>query len=152
MIVNNDILALHPVAVAVPPPPPRPAIAPAGERESANDRRGAQKDGRSTGLSFRATLTATTVGGLGAVVDRAPSVTSDSGESSAAQERAVKLPENGPIILSSHESERLYREARAEKPFKRDPAFVAATQRYAKSYFSVSGTYARPGEALELTV
>ena len=157
MTVSADTISLQPIAVPLAPPPPRqPAVSAVGEREgTANDRRKDSKDGRArANVGFRSFLNAATFVGL------TQSLSSDTFKPDVAEQttrtptRATKFPaQEEPPVLSAEESESLYRSAQAASKGAntRAPEFLAATSRYAKSFFAVSGTFARPGDALELT-
>jgi hypothetical protein len=157
MTISADILTLQPVAAPIAPPPPRqPAVSAVSDRDStANERRGESKDDRGrANINFRSFLNAATFAGL------AQTLTRDAPKSEASEEPARKTPRatkqrdrSEPVVISAEESESLYRAAQAESPRTnaRAPEFLAATSRYAKSFFSVSGTFARPGESLEIS-
>ena len=157
MSISTDTISLQPLAAPIAPPQQRQApVSAVGDRDGAsNDRRKDAKDGRArANINFRAFLNAATFVGL------AQSLGTDTFKADATEDsprqtaRAVKLPERDePPVLSGEESERLYRSAQTASQTKnvRAPEFLAATSRYAKSFFAVSGTYARPGESLELT-
>ena len=157
MTISADTISLQPIAVPLTPPPARqPAVSAVGEREgTANDRRKDSQDGRArANVGFRSFLNAATFVGL------THSLSSDTFKPEAPKQdtrttaRAAKYPaREEPPVLSAEESESLYRGAQAapQGGNARAPEFLAATSSYAKSFFAVSGTFARPGDALELT-
>jgi hypothetical protein len=157
MTITADILStLQPVAAPVAPPPRQPAVSAVGEREStANERRNESKDDRGrANINFRSFLNAATFAGLAQSLGRDAPKSEATEEPARKTQRAQKQPDrNEPVVISAEESESLYRAAHAEAPRTnaRAPEFLAATTRYAKSFFSVTGTFARPGETLELT-
>lgn len=155
MIISADTIWLQPIAAPVAPPPRQPTIAAAGEREGAsNERRKDSREGRArTDVSFRAFLNAATFAGLAQSLGNNATTTTRTESSDTPRTRAVKLPEREEApVISGEESEQLFRRATATQlDTARASEYLAATTRYAKSYFSVSGTYARPGESLELT-
>ena len=121
-------------------------IAPIKDRETANDRRQSGKNER--GLDFRAVLSATTFTDLA----DATSVTHE-GPFAPRPQRPTRLPDAIPEVISGAEAVQLYNASRATGVNAGISAqFRAATTSYAKSFFSVEGTYARPGEALELSI
>ena len=155
MAITIDTLSLQPVAAPVAPPPRQPQVSAVGERQGANaDRRNPSKDARGrSSITFRSFLNAATLAGL------TKTLGSDSFKTTTTDERpqprrAEKVPNKaGPEVLSAAESEGLYQSAKSSGQGRASPApeFLAATSRYAKSFFAVSGTFARPGETLELT-
>jgi hypothetical protein len=159
MAISFDILSLQPYPAPVAPVPPRaPAIQAAGQRQDAqNERRQTAQDGRErANVSFRTLLNAATLSGIGRAFQGAVRETEE--QATNLTQRAAKLPADAPETLSGTEADTLYRIAKAVAP-KADTSvsdaraaeFRAATSRYAKSFFSVSGTFARAGESLELT-
>lgn len=150
MAITADIL-ITPQPIVMPiAPQPRPAIAPATERESANNQRRESGKNANGALSFRAALSATTATNTGAVSQGAEALWTD--EVSDRQARPVRLPESAPIELTGAEAADLFTRAVANNERKgRSPAFAAATSLYATSYFAGSSFYARPGDTLELT-
>jgi hypothetical protein len=157
MIVSADILTLQPIAAPVAPPPPRqPAVSAVSDRDStANERRGESKEDRGrANINFRSYLNAATFAGLAQSISRDAPKSDATEEPARKTQRAAKQPKaDEPVVISAEESESLYRASRAETPRinPRAPEFLAATTRYAKSFFSVSGTFARPGESLEIS-
>jgi len=157
MTISADILTLQPIAAPIAPPPPRqPAVSAVSDRDgTANERRGESKDERGRpDVTFRAFLNAATFAGLAQSLGREAPKSEAAEEPARKTQRAAKQPKpDEPVVISAEESESLYRASRAESPLTnaRAPEFLAATTRYAKSFFSVSGTFARPGESLELT-
>jgi len=156
MIISADMISLQPIAAPVAPSVSRqPSIAAAGERDGAsNERRNDSREGRArTDVTFRAFLNAATFAGLAQSLGNDSATVTRSDSSDTPRPRAVKLPERDQApVISGEESEQLFRRSAAPQAERtRAPEFLAATTRYAKSYFSVAGTYARPGESLELT-
>jgi hypothetical protein len=156
MAITADILT-QPIAAPVAPPPLRqPAVSAVSDRDStANERRGESKEDRArANISFRAFLNAATFAGLAQTLGREAPKSDATEEPARKTQRPTKQPDgNEPVVISGEESESLYRAAHAGTPRTnpRAPEFLAATSRYAKSFFSVSGTFARPGETLEVT-
>jgi hypothetical protein len=152
MSITIDTHSLQPVAAPIAPPPPRQAaVASVGERDGTNnDRRESAKGERGrTSAAFRSFLDAATLSGLTKTLGAL-----DSADRATETTRARKVPNRRESTeLSGAESERLYQEAhtapRSANP--RASEFLAATTRYAKSFFAVSGTFAKPGESLELS-
>jgi len=152
MSITADILiSPQPVVVAVPPPQPRPAVAPASERDAANNQRGESSKNQNGPLSFRAALSATSSSGVVRTTNAAASTHwLDEGEERVARE--TRLPDAGPIELTGAEAADLFTRAVANNARQsRAPAFAAATSQYIASYFAGSSFYARPGETLEMT-
>lgn len=150
MALTADIL-ITPQPIVMPiAPQPRPAVAPATERETANNQRRESGKNANSALSFRAALSAATVANVGTASQGAEAVWAD--EVAERKARPVRLPEQGPIELSGAEAADLFARAVANNERKgRSPAFAAATSRYATSYFAGSAFTARPGQTLELT-
>jgi len=155
MIVATDTVLLHSVniAAAATPVPRQPSITPAAERES-TDRRQTARDDRGHGADFRSVLAASTFDGLARALGGIPRAewtpSKVARDAYAAPER---MPAEGPVVLSQAEADSLFRRAKeTSRPAAPAPEFLAATSRYAKSFFSVSGTFARPGESLKMTV
>ncbi|MBY0510412.1 MAG: hypothetical protein K2P94_09685 [Rhodospirillaceae bacterium] len=156
MTISADILTLQPIAAPIAPPPSRqPAVSAVGDRDgTANERRGESKEERARpDVTFRAFLNAATFAGLAQSISREAPKNDATEETTRNTPRAAKQPKRDePVVISGEESESLYRaHTEAARPNARAPEFLAATSRYAKSFFSVSGTFARPGESLELT-
>lgn len=152
MAITFDILPMpQPIVAAVPPPQPRPVIAPATERDGANNQRRDSSRHQNGPLSFRAVLSQTTLAEFGRA--RATADTAVwSGEGAERRPREMRFPESVPIELSGAESGDLFTHAVANNERRsRAPEFAAATSRYASSYFAGSSFYARPGETLEVT-
>jgi len=150
-----DSLSLQPAASLYAPVQARAEpVAPVGQRDGAsNDRRNQSKERERAVLNFRAALNAATVSSLTkALGEESKPVETATDAPARAPARASKVPDAEPVVLSGAEAANLYRTAQAEKESQpsRAPEFLAAATRYAKSYFAVSGTYARPGESLEL--
>jgi hypothetical protein len=147
--ITGDIFAPQPpqpTTVAPPAAQPRAPITPTTDRENArNDRRQADKGER--GVSFRSILSAETFDGLATAV----SATFEKAEQEHAQ-REERVPKAEPVVISSTESAQLYQAAQlADWNAPAAKEFRAAASQYAKSFFSIEGTFARPGEALELS-
>jgi len=157
MAISIDSLTLQPVAAPISAAPVRQApVTAVGERDGANnDRRNPSKDARGrSSVAFRSFLDAATLAGLTKTLGAQTSTTAATDEAPAPPPRRAKLPEKAEQeVLSASESERLYHSAKISGQGRTSPApeFLAATSRYAKSFFAVSGTFARPGESLELT-
>ncbi len=140
-----------------------------GDRESANnDRRNQSRGDRNRpSVAFRSFLNAATLAGLTKTLSAQRPASTD--EAPAKVQRRTNLPERSdPSVISSDEADSLYRSAQrakaqaaseqttseqgqSEQPAARAREFQAAATRYAKSFFAVSGTFAKPGESLELT-
>ncbi len=149
MSITIDAVSLQPIAAPVAPPFQRAPVAPVGERDSAsNERRNGARGERSrTSAAFRSFLNAATLSGLTRTLG-------DEVDPVAPVARERKVPDRREATeLSGAESERLYQEAKAaSRPDDvRAREFLSATRQYAKSFFAVSGTFAKPGESLELT-
>ncbi len=156
MAITADILVTPPpVMAAVTPPQPRPVIAPAGERDGANNQRREPGKKENGALSFRAALDQTTVAGIGRASPQTSSASWDvtgDGEGEERAPRAARFPAGGPIELSAAEASDLFERAVANNSRKsRSPAFAAAASLYTTSYFAGSSFHTRPGETLELT-
>jgi len=123
-------------------------IAPIKDREHAgNERRQSGKNERD--LDFRAVLSSTTFTNLA----DATSVPQEKTFTAPQPRRQSRVPDFIPEVISGTEAAQLYNAARATNINTAASAqFRAATSSYAKSFFSVEGTYARPGEALELSI
>lgn len=149
MTITIDAVSLQPIAAPIAPPFARAPVAPVGDRDSAsNERRNDRGDRSRTSAAFRSFLNAATLAGL------TQSLGADRVDPVAGVARPRKVPDRREATeLSGAESERLYQEAQAKtRPHDaRAREALAVTQRYAKSFFSVSGTFAKPGESLELT-
>ncbi len=162
MALSFDSATIQPVATPAAAAAPRqPIVRPIGEREGASnhDRRG---DARNTGdrvnVAFRSFLAAATLAGVTEAVSDTPR---DVAVDEAAPIREARIPgaKKNPTILDAGEAEGLYRSAHAAdapaveagQHSARAREFHAAATHYAKSYFSVEGTFARPGESLELS-
>ncbi len=153
MAISVDSLSLLPAAPILAQTPARvEAVAPVGQREGAsNDRRNAPKDRERAVNNFRAALNAATLRGLTQAISRdSKPAENATDEPARARERPAKLPDAEPTVLSGAEAANLFRSAQAADQSS-SSEFRAATSRYAKSFFSVSGTFAKPGESLELT-
>ncbi len=125
----------------------QPQIVNVTDRDGArNDRRQSGKNER--GLDFRAVLSTATFSDL----TDATSIANDQPFKPTPQ-RSTRVPKLEPEVLSGAEATQLYNAAKAVGARADVSAqFRAATTSYAKSFFSVEGTYARPGEALELSI
>lgn len=156
MTITTDALSLQPIAAPAAPLSRQPQVSAVGEREGAsNDRRAPSKDARGrSSIAFRSFLDAATLAGLNKTLGAETSESAVTDERSSPAPRRAKLPTKAePEVLSAAESERLYHSAKNSGQGRTSPApeFLAATSRYAKSFFAVSGTYARPGQSLEVT-
>ena len=122
-------------------------IAPIKDREQTGaDRRQSGRNDR--GVDFRAVLSSTTFADLA----DATSVTYEK-PSAPQPQRPARLPDAIPEVISHAEAAQLYNASRAASTNPGVSAqFRAAATSYAQSFFSVEGTYARPGEALELSI
>ncbi|MGE4064342.1 MAG: hypothetical protein AB7E79_13325 [Rhodospirillaceae bacterium] len=152
MPISADILITpQPVVVPVPPSQPRPAVAPAAEREGAQNQRHASSRNQNGPLSFRAALSAATFAGVARAASASESLAApDEGTGHAARE--TRIPSAAAIELTSAEARDLFTPPAAGDARKsRAPAFAAAASRYAAGYFAGSAFYARPGATLELT-
>jgi len=153
MAISFDILTLQPIAAAPAPAAVarQPQVAAVGERDGAKERRGSAGDERARpNVAFRSFLNAATLAGLTQTLGKEASRAADA---TPAETRPVKLPKrDATTVLSGTESDRLLQSVRSTLTDKSSaPQYLAATTRYAKSYFAVSGTFAKPGESLELT-
>jgi len=154
-MLTLDANSLQPIAAPVSPAFIRQApVSPVGNREQTqNERRETSRDDRARpNIAFRSFLNAATLAGL------TKSLGGETQRSSADSEapaytRPSKLPaQKDDTVISANEADVLYRSAQVSgRDGARAPEFLAATSRYAKSFFAVSGTFARPGESLELT-
>ena len=156
MALTLDSVSLKPIAAPIAAQAPAaPAIAAVGERAGANnDRRDSQRNDRGRpSVAFRSFLNAATLAGLTQTLSKDTVVVS----SDEPPPRQTKVPEQEPTTISSEEADHLYQsaqtasEAQPRRETARVRAYQAATSRYATSFFSVSGTFARPGESLEVT-
>ena len=121
-------------------------IAPVKDREQANDRRHSGKDER--GLNFRSVLSAATFTDLADATSVAPEQASTS-----RPQRQARVPDSIPEVISHAEATQLYNASRAANTNAGITAqYRNATSSYVKSFFSVEGTYARPGGSLELSI
>ena len=156
MTITTDTLSLQPVAAPLAVFPRTPQVSAVGQRDGAsNDRRGSSKDSRArSGVAFKSFLDAATIAGLNKTLGAETSKSAVTDEGSSPAPRRAKVPDQAePEVLSAAESEGLYQSAKSSGQGRSSPApeFLAATTRYAKSFFAVSGTFAKPGESLELT-
>ncbi len=156
MTISLDTLSLQPIAAPIAASPARQApVTAVGDRDGANnDRRNPSRDSRGrSSIAFRSLLDAATLAGLTkSLSGQSKTVSTD--EAPARPTHRAKLPDKAePEVLSASESERLYHSAKNSGQGRSSPApeFLAATTRYAKAFFAVSGTFARPGESLEVT-
>ncbi len=152
-VIDFDSITLQPVAAPVPPTARSQApIAPIAERDPASrDPRQHNNSERQQGVTFRSFITASTLEGLGRALGGDKQLQSDS---SAPQYRSrpTKLPDAGPALLSGAEAANYYRAVSGDsESLAAAREFRDATSSYARNYFSVSGTFARPDESLELT-
>lgn len=152
MALTADILVTPPpIMAAVTPPQPRPVIAPAGERDGANNQRRDSSKKENGPLSFRAALGETVFDRLGRAASQTTATVWD-GEGEDRPRRETRFPDSSPVELTGAEASDLFERAVANNSRKgRDPAFVAATSLYATSYFAGSSFHTRPGETLEIT-
>lgn len=121
-------------------------IAPIKDCETGNDRRPSGKNDR--GVDFRSILSSTTFTDLA----DATSVVSE-GTSAPRPQRPTRVPDAIPETISHAEAAQLHNASRAANTNAGITAqYRAATSSYVKSFFSVEGTYAKPGEALELSI
>ena len=161
MAISIDTVSLQPVAAPLAPGLARQApVTAVADRQGANNDRREQARGernRST-VTFRSFLNAATLAGLTKTLGAERPASTD--EAPAKVQRRAKLPDRkDPEVISGDEAESLYRSARSstkdqttsEQPVARAREYQAAATRYAKSFFAVSGTFAKPGESLELT-
>lgn len=153
MAITLDILPMpQPITVAVPPPQPRPVIAPASERDSANNQRRESSKNQNAPLSFRAALSESTFAGIA----RSTTTTDTAVWSGVGEERRpreARFPDSAPLEISGDEASDLFTRAVANNERRsRAPEYAAATSRYASSYYAGSPFYARPGDTLEVTV
>jgi len=156
MTITIDSVSLQPIGAPIAPHAARqPQVAAVGERDSANNERreSARNDRGRASVAFRSFLNAATLAGLTQSLS-ADTVTASTDEAPAKAPRAEKIrDQQDPTVIDADEAEGLYRSAQAasEPQSARAKEYLAATSRYATSYFAVSGTFARPGETLELT-
>jgi len=160
MAIKFDTATIQPVTTPAAAVASRqPIVSPIGEREGAsNDRRGDARNTRDrVNVAFRSFLAAATLAGL---TDAVSDVRADTRVEETVPVREARIPDakKNLTILDADEAEGLYRSAHAadvatdEAPRStRAREFHAAATHYAKSYFSVEGTFARPGESLELS-
>lgn len=153
MSITADVFIAppQPIMVAVPPPQPRTVVAPATDRENAQHQRRDSSKNQNGPLSFRAALDATSLSGIaGAKTSSEASVLLV--DDDVRPQRQARLPETGPVELSSAEASDLFNRAVANNERKsRAPAFAAAASHYAISFFAGASFHARPGQNLELT-
>ena len=152
MAISLDTITLQPVAAPIAPAPPRaPAIVAAAQRDTTqNDRKNqAQPDRERANVSFKSLFDAATLGSIGRAFGGETTQVRQDGP----QKRASKLPGLEPEVISHAEAASLYRSAKSADAISsiRASEFRAASLQYAKSFFAVSGTFAKPGESLELT-
>ncbi len=166
MSISSDIISVQPLAApVVAQAAVQPSVTSVGQRQGAsNDKRQQQSsfgDRARASVAFRSFLNASTLAGLTQTIG-AEAPTATFSEALRQAKRPQKLSkQQDDTTLSAEESEGLYRLAQAARNGKRGEApsapisnvreYQAATQRYAKSFFAVSGTFAKPGESLELT-
>jgi len=155
-VITLDGISLQPIAAPVSPAFIRQTpVTPIGNRESAQDERRdttARDDRARPNVAFRSFLNAATQAGLtktlGSETQRS---TADNDVTAYTRPNKIPTPKDDAVIAAG-ESDALYRSAPVSgREGPRAPEFLAATSRYAKSYFAVSGTFARPGESLELS-
>jgi hypothetical protein len=153
MSITADVFVAppQPIVAAVPPPQPRTVVAPATERENAQNQRRDSSKNQNGPLSFRAALNAASFSGIAAAKTASEtSVWLD--EDDVRPQREARLPNVGPIELTGAEASDLFTRAVANNERKgRAPAFAAAASQYATSFFAGSPFYAKPGQTLELT-
>lgn len=152
MAINADhIVTPQPIVTPVAPPQPRSVIAPASERDSANNQRRDSSKNQNGPLSFRAALSAAAFASVNPSKSTADSV-DWSDEARVLYVRETRVPTTGPVELSGAEASDLFTRAVANNERKsRAPAFANAASQYATSYFAGSAFQARPGATLELT-
>lgn len=148
MAITIDAVTLQPVKAAQPPVAP---IAAAPQVVVTDSERGSRRDqnndrGKEQSLNFRAVLDAATAGSL--------KLDALQGEPARGETpvRPTKLPKSGPAELSGGESSVLLEAAYQRRSDSGVRVHLTATSRYAQAFFADTRTYARPGEALELTV
>jgi len=152
MAITADIIVTpQPIVTPVVPPQPRTIIAPASERDNANQQRRESSKNQNGPLSFRAALSAASFASVGSA-KTAGDTAVWSEEAEERYVRAPRVPTGGPVELSGAEASDLFTRAVANNERKsRAPAFAAAASQYATSYFAGSAFHARPGATLELT-
>jgi hypothetical protein len=147
MSISADFLITPQSVASAVPPPSRPAVAPAGERENAQNRGREPSKNQNGPLSFRAALDASTVGGIAKAASEAIAGPDDR----ALPPRESRVPAAGPIELAGNAASELFARASSGPGRSADPVFAAAVSRYSASYFAGSSFFARPGETLEVT-
>ncbi len=162
MTLTIDQMPVQPVAAPAAAAVPRqPIVTPIGEREGAsNERRDSTRSPRErVSAAFRSFLNAATLAGITETLGAEQPERVDP----VAPVRPTRVPDRDdgktPTILEADEAESLYRSAQssdgaaARRPRSsvRARQFQAAATRYAKSFFAVEGTFARPGESLEIS-
>ncbi len=152
MITADILITPQPIVLPVPPAQPRPAITPAGERDGANNQQRRESKNQNATPSFRAVLDSTTLSGFVRAGVSAESFAWRS-EAEDRPSRPARVPARGPVEISADETGDLFTRAVMNNARKsRAPEFVAATSRYAASYFAGSSFHARPGDTLEMSV
>ncbi len=153
MIVGFDTLNVQPiVAPSAPPPRVQAPIEPVGEREATSrDPQEKNRGERQAGVDFRSYITASTLEGLGRAFDNAGRARGEDAAGDATA-RPTKVPESGPAILSGSEAADYYRAISGEsESLIAAREFRDAATSYAQNFFAATGTFARPGESLELS-
>jgi len=136
--------------LSAPVTPVQPAVTVIDAQVSARgDRRDARTD---RGVSFRAALDATTFNGvIGGASGSTPASTG-----AQSQARPEKFPSTAAEELTPSDSTGFLDAVNATRgsdapPAPEQKAHRAATQRYARTFFSDTRTFARPGESLEVS-
>ncbi len=151
MNVLFDSVTLQPVAAPqAPPPRPQAPISPVGEGDAPKrDPREQNKGGRQRHIDFQSFITASTLEGLGRTLGGDQTI-QDAPERRPLRE--AKYPDAGPKVLSGAEAANYFRTVSGESEgLAISREFQTAASAYAKNFFAVQGTFARPGESLELS-
>jgi len=175
VVDRTTITPLQDAPVIPVAPLPAAAIPSSGNADSKPSSGGQnrqQQSGSNSGARFRSVLDAATVAGLGLRFASA-SGRSSAAANAAATQRQQRTPSSDSQELNGADAAELYRAVRAYKasaggkqveaqsdaaeesdgtsePVSPQHA-LAATSRYAQSFFSVGGTFAARGETLELS-
>ena len=151
MTINTDLFSVQPPAAPVVAPQATrqaPVTAVADREAAGNNQRPPDKGDR--GLKFRAILSAQTFNGLAQALDTG---TKRDSVVQSPPPRPSKVPTGAPTVLSASEAAGLYGVSQAvELNTAAAAEFRAASTSYATNFFAVERTFARPGEALELSV
>ena len=154
MIIGFDTLNIQPiVAPSAPPLRVQAPIEPVGEREATSrDPQEKQRGERqAAGVDFRSYITASTLEGLGRAFDNAGQVRGE-GSAGDSPTRPTKVPDSSPAVLSGTEAADYYRAISGEsESLAAAREFRDAATSYAQNFFAATGTFARPGESLELS-